>query len=154
MKNNSAFAVFKIMHRAMLAGQLLFTGAMFYLVYSKKIIPPLPGQDKILQVMAILFAAFAFFGGNSIVKRKLSAIRENTGVSVKEKFEKYRSAAVFQWALLEGAVLFCGVCFFLAGNYAFLALAAVLILLFTMQVPDKSKIALQSGLSITDLEEL
>jgi hypothetical protein len=154
MNNTNAFSAFKLVHRALLTGQVLFIGIMFYLVYSKSIVPPLAAQDKIFQVIAIIIAAAAFFAGNTVFKKRLAAIRDGAAISVKEKFEKYRSACIVQWALLEGAALFCGICFLLTGNYAFLALAAVLILLFAMQVPDKAKMALQSGLSITDIDEL
>ena len=154
MKNASPFSVLKIMHGAMLIGQLLFIAVLFYLVYSKKITAPLTDQDRIFQVIAIAFAAIAFFAGTSLFKKKITTLREGFNSTAKEKFEKYRSACIVQWALLEGAVLFCGICFFLTGNYAFLALAAVLILLFAMQVPNKTKMALQLGLSSTDTDEL
>jgi hypothetical protein len=154
MGNTNEFYTFKIVHRALLIGQVLFLGVMFYLLYSKTVIPPLTAQDKIFQVIAILFAAIAFFAGNAVFKKRLAAIRDGAGISVKEKFEKYRSASIVRWALLEGAALFCGICFFLTGNYAFLGLALVVILLFAMQFPDKTKMALQSGLSIMDTDEL
>lgn len=154
MQNASAFSAFKWVHRAMLIGQVLFIGVMGYLVYSKKIVNPLKEQDKIFQVIAILVAAIAFLGGNWVVKIKLAAVRDGAAISIKEKFEKYRSACIIQWALLEGAALFCGICFFLTGNYAFLGLAAVLILLFALQFPDKTKIALQLGLNSMDTDEL
>jgi len=73
---------------------------------------------------------------------------------VQEKFAKYRAACIMQWAMIEGPCLFCCICFFLVGNYAFLALAAVLLLLFGMLAPVKIKAALQLGLSIADMEEL
>lgn len=151
---NSAFSAFKIMHRALLVGQLLFLGIMFYLGYSKRTIPPLAEQDKVFQVIAIIFAAIAFFAGISLFKKKVTALKDDLNITTKEKFEKYRSACIIQWALLEGACLFCGICFFLTGNYAFLALAGMLLLLFIMQAPSKDKMALQLGLSIADIDAL
>jgi hypothetical protein len=154
MKSASSFTAFKIVHRALLIGQVLFIGVMFYMVYSKTLVPPLAAQDKIFQVIAILFAATAFFAGNTVFKKRMAAIRDGAAVSTKEKFEKYRAACIVQWALLEGAALFSGICFFLTSNYAFLALATTLILLFAMQAPNKTKAALQLGLGITDMDEL
>ena len=155
MNNASpAFSTFKIMHRAMFIGQLVFLCVLFFLVYRKMVSPPLVAQDKLFQVIAIVFSAVAFFAGNELFKKRLAVIKDDIGTTIKEKFEKYRSACIIQWALLEGAVLFCGICFFLAGNYAFLALAAVLALLFLMQMPDKNKMALQLGLTIADVETL
>lgn len=153
-RNSPTFSTFKIMHRAMFFGQLVFLAVLFFLVYRKSVSAPLAAQDKICQVIAIVFSALAFFAGNELFKRRLTAIKDGIDSAVKEKFDKYRSACIIQWALLEGAVLFCGICFFLVGNYAFLALAAVLALLFMMQMPDKNKMALQLGLSAADVEEL
>lgn len=149
-----AFSSFKIMHRAMFIGQLVFLGVLFFLVYRKMVSPPLAAQDKIFQVIAVVFSAVAFFAGNELFKKRLAAIKDDIDLTLKGKFEKYRSACIIQWALLEGAVLFSGICFFLAGNYAFLALAAVLALLFMLQAPDKNKMALQLGLSSADVEAL
>lgn len=151
---NNAFSAFKIIHSALLIGQLLFIGIMLYLVYSNIITTPFTGNDKALQVAAVLFSALAFFAGNHILKKRSAALRDNTVISPKERFEKYRAACIMQWALLEGAALFCGICFFLSGNYAFLVLAAALILFFALQTPGKSKTASQSGLSIDEIDLL
>jgi hypothetical protein len=155
MKKAGAFAALKIVHTAMLAGQLLFIAILFFLAYSKKIAPALPEMDKILQIVAVLLSATGFFLGTNIFKKKLLAIRDDVNNnSVQEKFAKYRVACFMQWAMLEGPCLFCCICFFLVGNYAFLALAAVLVLLFGLLAPVKIKTALQLGLSLTDMEEL
>ena len=72
----------------------------------------------------------------------------------KSKFDMYRSASIIQWAFIEAPALFCIIGFFLTSNYAFMALAATLMLLFTMMVPSKTKAAFQLGISEADLEEL
>jgi hypothetical protein len=155
MKKTGPFAALKIVHTAMLAGQVLFIAVLFFMAYSKKIEPVMPGMDKALQIIAVLLSAAGFFLGTNIFKKKLLAIRGNmNNTGVQEKFGKYRMACIMQWAMLEGPCLFCCICFFLAGNYAFLALAAVLVLLFAMLAPVKIKAAMQLGLSITDMEEL
>ena len=155
MKKTGAFAALKIVHTAMLAGQVLFIAILFFMAYTKKIEPVLPEMDKPLQIIAVLLSAAGFFLGINIFKKKLLAIRDdmNNG-SVQQKFAKYRMASIMQWAMLEGPCLFCCICFFLVGNYAFLALAAVLVLLFAVLAPVKIKAALQLGLSVTDMEEL
>ena len=97
MKKNSAFFVFGFMHKAMLLGQLIFLGVMFYLVYSKTMLPPLVAQEKILQVAAIVFTAAAMYVGISIFKKKLALIKENPLTEAKEKFTKYRQTCMLQW---------------------------------------------------------
>jgi hypothetical protein len=151
--NKKPFAVFKLMHRIMAIGQLLFLAIMFFLVYSKTTIPPLTEEDKTFQVVAIVLSAAAFFAGNNLFKKKINEIGD-AALPLKEKFERYRSACILQWALLEGAILFSGTCFFLTGNYAFLALGGMLILLFLLQAPNKTKMALQTGMSLAEAEDL
>jgi hypothetical protein len=46
------------------------------------------------------------------------------------------------------------ICFLLTGNYAFLTLAAVLILLFAMMAPSRVKIVFHLQLSETEIAEL
>ena len=155
MKRTGAFTALKIVHTAMLAGQVLFIAILFFIAYTKKIEPVLPEMDKVLQIIALLLSAGGFFLGANIFKKKLLSLRDdmnNTGVQ--EKFAKYRVACIIQWAMLEGPCLICCTCFFLTGNYAFLALAAVLVLLFGLLAPGKIKAALQLGLGINDMEEL
>jgi Na+/H+ antiporter NhaD/arsenite permease-like protein len=154
MKKNTGFAALKMIHIALLAGQVLFAGVIFYLVYSKRTTPTLAAQDKTFQLIAIAMAAAAFFIGANFFKAKLAQIRSEENSTAQEKFIKYRSACIIQWALLEAATLFCIISFFLIGNFSFAALAALLIILFAMQAPAKSKMALQLGINTEAVEEL
>ena len=153
MNKGNDLRALNLMHKAMLAGQILFAAICFYMLYSKAMVPSLQDMDKIFQVIAIALSAAGFFAGNFLFKKKLSQARE-ISAGLKEKFALYRSGCVMQWAFLEGPGIFSIVCFFLTGNYAFIALAAVLILLFAILAPSKLKIALLLGVSETEVSEL
>jgi Ni,Fe-hydrogenase I cytochrome b subunit len=141
-----------IIHRALLTGLLLFSIVAFYLVYSKTFADGFQELDKILQVIAIVLSAGGFYIGTVLFKKKLAEAKElQTGMP---KFAHYRAACILQWALIEGPCLFVIVSFLLTGNYAFLALAVVLMLLFTMMAPSKLKIAFQLQLSEQEIAEL
>lgn len=154
MNNSNAFSAFKIVHLALLIGQLLFMGAMFYLLYNKIIIPPFAGKDRMLQLAAVGVAAIAFFAGNNIFKKRLATLKDAASLTAKERFEKYRAACIILWAMLETAALLSGICFFLSGNYAFLILGSLQILFFTAMRPDKNKAAVQAGLSAEEVDSL
>jgi Na+/H+ antiporter NhaD/arsenite permease-like protein len=154
MKKNTGFAALKMIHIALLAGQVLFAGVIFYLVNSKAIKPVFTAQDRTFQLIAIVMAAAAYFIGANIFKTKLAQIRSDENSTTQEKFIKYRTACIIQWALLEAATLFCIISFFLIGNFSFAALAVLLIILFAMQAPAKSKMALQLGINTEAVEEL
>lgn len=153
MKKN-AFYVFSFLHKAMMVGQLLFIGALFYLVYSKMLVPPMAEHEKTIQVVAILFTAATMYAGFTLFKKKLALIKEAPLAGVQEKFAKYRQASMLQWGLTEAAVLVCAICFFLTGNYALLALAAVPFLYFVSLAPVKEKTAMQLDISSSELDDL
>jgi hypothetical protein len=141
-----------IVHRALLMGLLLFSIVAFYLVYSKTFTDGFQELDKILQVVAIILSAGGFYFGTVLFKKKLLQARELP--TAKEKMALYRAACILQWAMIEGPCLFVIISFLLTGNYAFLALAVVLMLLFTMMAPSKLKIAFQLQLSEQEIAEL
>lgn len=154
MKNPSVFSTINVIHRAMLLGQVIFMAIMFYLVYSGEMEPVFPEYEKMLQGIAILFSALALFVGTNLFKKKLVAINENYGGDARTKLTRYRSAAMLQWGLMEAACLICGMGLLLTGNYAFLALASVLIVYFALLTPAKTKVAAQLDLQTSELDEL
>lgn len=140
----------QIIHKAMLAGQLLCAAVFFYLLYSGNVQPTLRGEERMLQVAVILVSVSAFFLGNKIFNIRVMNARDMQA-DTPAKFIEYRTACIIQWALLEGASLFSSICFFLTGNYAFLALALALMLFFAMQSPTKAKAALLLQVSEEEL---
>jgi len=66
MKKAGAFAALKIIHSTMLVGQVLFIAVLFFMAYSKKIIPVLPEMDKAFQIIAVLLSAAGFFLGTKL----------------------------------------------------------------------------------------
>jgi len=153
MQQGNALKALNIIHKALMTGQILFASVCIYLNYSKTIEPQAQELDRVLQVVALIITAGGIFAGMSIFKKKLLQAREMQ-VSAKEKFDQYRLACIVQWALLEGPSLFCIICFFLTGNYAFLALMAVVLFLFTITVPSKLKVLMQLQISEAELDEL
>ena len=137
----------------MLAGQLIFAAVAFYLVYAIAFNTPFHYPEQILQVVAIAFAIGGFYGGSFFFKRLVSNARELQS-GPEKKFAIYQSACLLQWALIEGPSLLVIICFLFTGNYAFLALAAVLILIFAMLAPSKLKIMLHLQISEEQIKQL
>ncbi len=71
-----------------------------------------------------------------------------------EKFDLSKKACIVQWAFLEGPSIFCIICFFITGNYAFLALMLIILFLFAMTAPSKFKILLLLQISESELDDL
>ncbi|HNU87442.1 MAG TPA: hypothetical protein PKJ94_04105, partial [Ferruginibacter sp.] len=93
--------------------------------------------------------------GHKIFYKKLIELRESREyASARAKFEGYRTVTIILWAFIEGASLFCGVCFFLVGNYVFLVMGTFLVLLFIWYNPSKRRMSSQTGLTVKEIEEL
>jgi hypothetical protein len=153
MQKGNALKALNIIHKALMAGQILFVSVCAYLIFSQVVVPAAKEMDRVLQIVALALAAGGIFAGMSIFKKKLMQIREMQ-TAAKEKFYLYRSACIVQWALLEGPSIFCIICFFLTGNYAFLALVLVILFLFAMAAPTKVKVLLQLQISEAELDDL
>lgn len=153
MNKGGGIKSLNIIHKAMLMGQIIFAAICIYLVYSGIIKSFSSELDKLLQAIALSLAAAGLFGGRYYFKNKILQISDMQA-DVKVKFEAYRTACLLQWALLEAPALFSVICFFLTGNYAFIALALLLIVIFAIMVPLKSNIALQLQVSEAELEGL
>lgn len=153
MQKGNAFRALNIIHKGLIAGQVMFAAVTAYLLYSGAVIPAATELDRTLQVVALAITAAGIFAGFTIFKKKLVQVREMQS-SAKEKFDQYRAACIIQWALMEGPAIFCIICFFLTGNYAFLAVVGFVIILFAMTGPSKLRIQLQLQISEAELDEL
>ena len=153
MQKGKDLQVLNIIHKALMMGQILFAAVCIYLIYSKSVLPLVNNLDKILQFVALALTAGGIYAAMSFFKKKLMQIREMQ-INAKEKFDLYRRACIIQWALLEAPSIFCIICFFLTGNYAFLALVLVVLFLFAMTAPSKVKILLQLQISDAELDDL
>ena len=143
----------QIVHRALLLGLVLFAAIAFYLNYSGNFIAGLKSYDQPLQVIAITLSFGGFFIGSLLFKKKMQQIKDSSP-ELRVKLSTYRSAAIMQWALLEGPALFAIICFLLVGNYAFLALAVVFIILFAVTAPNKTKMMLLLQLTEEEMATL
>jgi hypothetical protein len=150
----SGLKALNLIHKAMLGGQILFGAITFYLVVSATVKPVLDeSTERIFQVIAVVFAAAGFFIGTFLMKKKILDAKDMSGTA-QEKFNLFRAGAIVQWALLEGPSLFCIICFLLSGNYAFLALAGVIIIFFALLGPAKNKLLFQLNLSEEEVDGL
>lgn len=137
----------------MLIGMLLFGVIAFFLNNSGAFEPVAKDLDHPLQVIVIILAAAGFFIGNNYFKRKVLQQAQELQIP-QDKMAIYRHASIIQWALLEGPAIFAVISFALTGNFAFLALAATVVILFALAFPARHKIMLLLSLTETDLENL
>ncbi|MCB8964097.1 MAG: hypothetical protein H6536_03530 [Bacteroidales bacterium] len=135
------FNSLKIIHFALLSGQLIFAGIAFALSLQSK--PAVPGTIKQVLLIAIpLAVVIGFLFSLFIFKKRLDAAK--IGDSLIAKMNAYRSALIMKYAPLEGVSFLALIAYTIAADYTFLVLAALIIVVFAINQPSLSK-------SITDL---
>lgn len=146
------FMTLIIIHAMLLFGQVVFLVVLYYLVVA--------GQGGMSQELndILQFVAPAFVIGGLIasalwVNKKLKSIKAKP--ELMDRLSEYRTVQIIRYALLEGPSLFALICFFLTGNFLFLAFAGIIILYFTINRPSRSKTSsdLELGIKERDLIE-
>jgi hypothetical protein len=147
------FRALRILHTAMLLGQVFFLIIILYFVYSHVAKPAGSSTDKVFQVAAIIIVFACVYGGVQYFKKQLENIRQNTTL-LTDKATQYRAANITQWALTEGSCLFTIISFYVTGNYAFAVLAGMIIIYFFMLGPSKLKATIHLSLNEAEAAEL
>src|SRR5215471_5603064 len=139
----SPFAELQKLYKALLYSQLVF-GALAVLVVQFRIINPFAteAQDRLIQVVVVIFSFAAVIIGMQLFRRKIEACRES-GQGVREKLGMYKNACLVQWALLESAFIFSMASYIITGNWAFIGLAIMLLAIFGGLNPFRQKVMLQ-----------
>lgn len=155
MSHKGYFRQLRLLHTALLVGQLIFAGLIFYLTYTMGAIRK--GDDsleRILQVVAVLLSIACLVIGYKRYNGSLRALRSATSTPLEERIMKYRVATIQWWALLEMPALFSLVGYFITGNIAFLILALFHTMVFAMSMPKKEVIALLLNLNQAETAQL
>lgn len=137
------FKSLTIIHAALLLGQVFFGIVACYLVLTG-----LPGNNMgdlhdIFQNYIPLGVIGSILGSLLITKSRLKTAREKN--ELEEKLGHYRATLIIKFALLEGATFLALICFVVTANYFLLGLAALTIIIFSINRPTKDK-------ATTDLE--
>ncbi|AXY76565.1 hypothetical protein D3H65_22320 [Paraflavitalea soli] len=148
-----SFKALKILHLGITGGLLIFTAAMLFLFQMGKLKPIDPTMERTLQVVAVLCSVALLLIGFNLFKRKMMEARNSTG-SGETRMGLYRTACIIWWAMIEAPGLLAVVCFFITGNYAFLALAVFHVLVLLLFMPRKENIIVLLNLNAKEVEQL
>lgn len=142
MTSAGYFKSIKIVHLALVIGVVFFAlVSVFLQINGFGTLGELINNGLLLIIP--LLALIGIFGSNFIFKKRLRKIVDKTNPN--EKMEDYRSALILKFALIEGPSFFAIVAYLLTGNYIFLGTAVVLIIVFLIYTPSRTKF-------ISDLE--
>jgi hypothetical protein len=151
MLPSSPFKELQTIYRVLLYSQIGFWVVALLLVQFHFFLPfAAESLDRLLQVIAVFYSFIAVIVGLQLFRRRLESIKA-LEIPPRDKLIQYKSASIVQWALLEGAGIFCIICYIITGNWSFLGLAIMLLAVFGGLNPFKQKVMLQLRLQETDV---
>ncbi|MCU0353259.1 MAG: hypothetical protein MUD08_05895 [Cytophagales bacterium] len=136
---------------ALIVGQMLFAAVTVYLRSSGQMSNETGELTGLLQYLVPLVSVGGAAGGFQLFKIMLQAAKKQSGLS--DKVSRYGTALIVRYALLEAPSLFSIVSYFLTGNYLFLAIAGVIIVLFLFIRPTKEKLEQDLELNQSELAQ-
>jgi hypothetical protein len=152
-KKGDVFRQLKIVHAALLSGAFAFTFTVFLghrYVTNNKVNE---NFERIFLVLVLFVAASAMLGGLTLFKKKV-AILQNSQEPVQSKMDQYKKACVIFWAMLEGAAILSAMGILMTGNYMFIVVSALLIIILVLFVPRKESIIASLNLESNEVAEL
>jgi beta-lactamase regulating signal transducer with metallopeptidase domain len=145
---NEDIRAMKIIHIAMLAGQLIFGVTVLYLVYTGMLENAAPDADNIFKYLIPAIALGAYLISNILFKKLIQVARANADLG--EKLAGYRGALITSYAFLEGCSLLAIIATMLTSNMLYLGIAGVLMLYFLTIGPKRERIVRDLELSPSD----
>ena len=147
----AAVKTMKIIHGALLAGQVLFAGVA-YATGTKAIYFNARDTKDVFFFVAPLLAFGGIIAGFFLFKQLITRLTEKA--DLRSKLTGYQTAFITRAALLEGPSLFNIVAFMLSGNLFYLLISVVLMLILLRSRPTASLIADDLQLGYDDRAEL
>lgn len=147
----AAVKTMKVIHGALLAGQVLFAGVA-YATGIKAIYFNARDTKDVFFFVAPLLAFGGIVAGFFLFKQLIGRLTEKT--DLQSKMTGYQTAFITRAALLEGPSLFNIVAFMLSGNLLYLFISVILMLILLRSRPTASLIADDLQLGYDDKAEL
>jgi hypothetical protein len=143
----NAFKTLQVIHVALLMGMSVFVLISLYVHMNNR------EMERSLQVGCVIASLISIVAGFNIFKRKIMLARHSDGPGV-ERMNKYRSACIIWWAMIEWPGLLTTTSFILTGNYAFFALAVFHIIILLVFMPRKDNIVVLLNLTSKEVDQL
>jgi hypothetical protein len=149
----NVFKILKTVHLALFMGMLAFAIVSMVVVQQQMIPVADESFQRIFQVVCVMASLASLVIGFNIFKRNMLAAR-NLPESGGKRMEKYRTACILWWAMIEGPGLLATIGYMLTANLSFLALAGLHILIILAFMPRKENIIVLLNLTAADVAEL
>lgn len=140
-----------IIYLALFAGQIMFLLVAFYLTSTQVFGDAGDVLTEVYMIAVPLIIAGGLASSFFVTKMLLGSVKQLT--TLKEKLERYRSAMIVKYALLEGPAFFAIVCYLITAHYLFAALAGLMMVVFLVNKPSAEKIAAELEFTREELKQ-
>jgi hypothetical protein len=141
MNKTGTIKKLQAIYKAMLMGQVLFMGIVIFIKAKGIGTHNAVNEDasRIMQVLAVAISVGCLWAGMHFYRKRIAVIKDSD-IPVAEKLKQYQSVSIFKWGLTEVPSFFCVLSYFRTGNWAFLALAIVIVFVFAGYNPTRQKL--------------
>lgn len=141
------FKVLQIIFYALVAGQVMFGFVALLLIQMAGFNAELQDLENILLIIVCVFVFSGYLGSRIFFQVRMKSARARN--SLAEKMDDYRGAVIIRFALLEGPSMLSIIAYLITGLWAFLIIAAFIIVIFfaLRPTPDKAINDLQLNLN-------
>lgn len=130
------FRSLNLIYATLVFGQVIFGLIAFYL-RNEWLINPGFGDIEVFRWIVPLFAAASVYQGNAMFRKRLKDAREKPTFA--KKMDDYRVALVVRYAFWEAPSLLAIAAYSLTGQWLYLSLSVLVILVFLAHRPDIDK---------------
>lgn len=152
MDLKESFFQIKILHGALFVGILLFAGVCIVIHFALEIgteLSILPGEAMYL---ILLVASAMLYLSSYLYKKRTAVITQN--VTLEEKINQYRAAAILRAALIETAALSLGIGYLLSGELIYLGALIIPLVYFAYTFPKEDVMIHAMDLTYTEQQKL
>lgn len=143
------FKSIKIVHIALVIGVVFFALVSVFLQMNGFN----TADQEFINIFLLVVSIFTLFGviaSNLIFKKKIRTIKEKS--SLKVKMDEYRAALLIKLALIEAPAFFTVIAYLVTGDYIFLGIVLLLIIVFLIYTPNRVKFINDLGLTKAESE--
>jgi hypothetical protein len=142
------FKTMQTIYFAFIAVQVFFCVVLLFLYLIGKYDSESKSLRDIFIFIVPLFVVGGIFGSNALFSSMLKASKSMQALT--DKMNGYRYALILRYAFLEGPSLFAIVVYFLTGDLLFLAMSALIILIFLTIKPTPDRAVKDLELNLDD----
>ncbi|MDB4293128.1 hypothetical protein N9954_06930 [Maribacter sp.] len=149
MQFTAFLRVLTLIHASLLLGLLAFSVIVYF--NNPDFETGIDSNDLFVYLVPMT-AVIAYFGSTFIFQKFLQAIEPQD--KLQEKLNKYQTATIIKYALLEGAAILALMAYYVQGNIMHLIIALCLMVYLYSQRPTKKNFLKDVKLSSEELKQL